>query len=252
MGEVHFERESDRQAAYLELHEAEHIYGIEWGDPEVDLPGILNEWINPRIGPDVTMVEVGSGGGRWTRFFHPCKLVYSVDGTKKSEELVRKAFAESRTNFLETRVTELEGIDPHESIHSLEEALAGVESILSEGLRRRLCDNLKFLVSRDGNLPEIPDSSVDYVFSYDTFVHFDRELFDGYLREFARILKPGGVLHLHYAQKLTEAQSEDYLYCDPAELFPFMYSLGFSAPKRRWFMAEGYGAVLVELVLGSS
>lgn len=251
MGEVHFERESDRQAAYLEMHDGSFVYGIEWGDPEKDLPCVLKEWINPRIGHDVTMVEIGSGGGRWTRFFHPCKRVYAVDATPKSEEFIRQVFAESRTNFLETRVAELEGIDPHENIDSLEEALEGVESILSEGLRRRKCDNIRFIVSPEGSLAEIDSSTVDYIFSYDTFVHFDIDLFENYLREFSRILKPGGVLHLHYAQRLTENQSEDFRYCDPVELFALLKSLGFQSPTRRWFMPEGFGSVLVELVMGS-
>lgn len=55
------------------------------------------------------------------------------------------------------------------------------------------------LVSADGNIPEIPDSSVDLVFSFDVFVHFDGPLFARYLAEVARVLKPGGRLMLHYA-----------------------------------------------------
>lgn len=37
-------------------------------------------------------------------------------------------------------------------------------------------------MSPDGKLPQISGNSVDYVWSYDTFVHFPRELFDTYVK----------------------------------------------------------------------
>lgn len=95
-------------------------------------------------------------------------------------------------------------------------------------------------------LPAIPTASVDYVFSFDTFVHFDPPLFDAYLGEIARVLRPGGVLHLHYAQALTENQSEEFRYREPAELFGLMGRLGFEPPARRWFRGDGWGSVMVE------
>lgn len=66
----------------------------------------------------------------------------------------------------------------------------------------RVCGRpFDLVVSPDGKLSSIPDGSVDLVFSFDTFVHFDTELFDAYTQEICRILKPGARLMLHYAEK---------------------------------------------------
>lgn len=56
-----------------------------------------------------------------------------------------------------------------------------------------------FLVSPTGTVPDAHLGRYDYVFSFDTFVHFELPLFLRYLRSISRMLMPGGVLHLHYA-----------------------------------------------------
>lgn len=67
-------------------------------------------------------------------------------------------------------------------------------------LNRVVLREFRLMVSTDGNVSEIPNSSVDLVFSVETFVHFASPLFDTYLAEIARILRPGGRLMLHYAE----------------------------------------------------
>lgn len=94
-----------------------------------------------------------------------------------------------------------------------------------------------FIVSPDGNIPEIPDSSVDLVFSFDVFVHFDEGLFAAYLEEIARILRPGGRLMLHYAWAWpTFPGVQD----DPGRCFipPSDIVL---ATLRRWFRQDLHG-----------
>jgi SAM-dependent methyltransferase len=68
-------------------------------------------------------------------------------------------------------------------------------------LARQVRRPFDLIVSPDGNLSEIPNSSVDLVFSFDVFVHFDNVLFLQYMREIYRIMRPGGRLMLHYAHK---------------------------------------------------
>lgn len=55
-------------------------------------------------------------------------------------------------------------------------------------------DNVEFvLVPGDGSMPSVPDASVDAVFSYITLQHVPtRRAQLDYLRESARVLKPGG------------------------------------------------------------
>jgi hypothetical protein len=45
----------------------------------------------------------------------------------------------------------------------------------------------------------IPDASVDFVFSFDSFVHLRRELVADYLSELARTLKIGGKGFIHHS-----------------------------------------------------
>jgi len=60
------------------------------------------------------------------------------------------------------------------------------------------------------SLSMIPDASVDFVFSFDSFVHLRRELVEAYLSELGRTLKLGGKGFIHhsnlgaYADSLSE------------------------------------------------
>ena len=49
------------------------------------------------------------------------------------------------------------------------------------------------------SLSILPDASVDFVFSFDSFVHWGREVVDGYLAELARKLKPGAKGFIHHS-----------------------------------------------------
>lgn len=198
--------EAERQATYLEAYKGHGIYGAhDWGDPETcgELRDILWEWIRPNLGAEQAVLEIGAGGGRWSRYLRPAATVYLVDASPRSESLIRECLRES--------------------------------------------DRFTFLISRDGSLGMIPTDSVDYVFSFDTFVHFHQELFDAYLQEIARVLKPGGVLHLHHAARIgTEDNPVCFLYREPLELAETVQGLGFEGPLRRLHRPSGYGSILVE------
>jgi SAM-dependent methyltransferase len=49
------------------------------------------------------------------------------------------------------------------------------------------------------SLPMIADHSVDLVFSWDSFVHINKAVTRGYVREFARVLSPEGVGLIHHS-----------------------------------------------------
>ncbi len=49
------------------------------------------------------------------------------------------------------------------------------------------------------SLSMIPDASVDFVFSFDSFVHLRRELVEAYLSELGRTLKIGGKGFIHHS-----------------------------------------------------
>ncbi len=162
------EHEVSRQQA--ELHQyvtsGQHqqgIYGLQWGDPRrhPHLQEVVERAIDPYLASgDLTVLEIGAGGGRWSR------------------ELVGRS----------ARLILVDG-----------------EPMFEQAIRRHSdCRNVEFVVSPDGALPTIADASVDFAFSFDTFVHFHNDLFARYVASIGRILKPGGYLTLHFAREYPE------------------------------------------------
>ncbi len=56
----------------------------------------------------------------------------------------------------------------------------------------------RFIVGSGRDLAQIEDSSVDTIWSFDVFVHINRAEVENYVREFARILRPGGIAVVHH------------------------------------------------------
>jgi SAM-dependent methyltransferase len=81
-----------------------------------------------------------------------------------------------------------------------------------EACRRRFAaePHVRCYLNDGRSLSMIPDASVDFVFSFDSFVHLRRELVEAYLSELGRILKIGGKGFIHhsnlgaYADSLSE------------------------------------------------
>jgi len=59
--------------------------------------------------------------------------------------------------------------------------------------------NISYVVNAGNNLPGIGDQSVDFVFTFDSLVHVERDVMREYLHEIARVLKPNGVAFLHHS-----------------------------------------------------
>src|SRR2546421_4520070 len=60
--------------------------------------------------------------------------------------------------------------------------------------------NAKFLVTPGNSLEGAADQSVDAIWSFDVFVHIDIQDVAGYVREFRRVLRPGGVGVVHHGK----------------------------------------------------
>lgn len=58
--------------------------------------------------------------------------------------------------------------------------------------------HIKYLVNDGKTLSGIEDSSIDFVWSYDTFVHIDKNIIDSYLSEIYRVLHSGGCAIIHH------------------------------------------------------
>ncbi len=61
------------------------------------------------------------------------------------------------------------------------------------------CSQLEFHVNDGRSLAMIPDSSVDFVFSFDSLVHADASVMQSYLEQFDRILSADGVAFIHHS-----------------------------------------------------
>ena len=133
-------------------------YGLEWGDPEVSPPlrYVRDHFLRPYVSPETTVVEIGPGGGRWTRYMLDAKQIYAVDY--------------------------------HQEL--LDELKSNIDSV-----------RIVFLKNDGDNFPNVPNESVDFVFSFGTFVHLDIDIIDRYLQNIKPLLKPESNVVLQYSDK---------------------------------------------------
>jgi SAM-dependent methyltransferase len=68
--------------------------------------------------------------------------------------------------------------------------------------------NLELHVNDGRDLSFVPDRSIDFVWSFDVFVHIEAPEVEQYFREFARVMKPGARGSVHYAS-IDRAQNDD-------------------------------------------
>jgi ubiquinone/menaquinone biosynthesis C-methylase UbiE len=59
--------------------------------------------------------------------------------------------------------------------------------------------HVTYLINDGKSLTGVPDESIDFLWSYDSFVHMDKDTIASYLREAQRVLKPGGKAIIHHA-----------------------------------------------------
>lgn len=66
--------------------------------------------------------------------------------------------------------------------------------------RRRFAgaEKARFEVGNGRDLSSIPTGSIDRIWSFDVFVHINRLEFESYIKEFHRVLRPGGLGVIHH------------------------------------------------------
>jgi ubiquinone/menaquinone biosynthesis C-methylase UbiE len=68
--------------------------------------------------------------------------------------------------------------------------------------------NVEFKVNDGKSLPSVDERSIDFVWSFDVFVHMEADTIAGYFREFARVLDSGGIGVVHYPS-VDRAKTDD-------------------------------------------
>jgi len=173
--------------AFKVLRAQNDIYGLEWGDPETVEPlgYIRDHFLLPYISQNTTIVEIGPGGGRWTRYMLNAKQIYAVD---YHQELLN----ELKSNIDAT--------------------------------------NIIYIKNNGDDFPNIPDESIDFLFSFGTFVHLDVDIIARYLQNMKRLLKHNSNVIIQYSDKTKPMGKNlvDFSENDPDKMRALVLSHGYS------------------------
>ncbi len=88
------------------------IYGLKWGDPDTCPPlrHVRDTYLIPHVGPETTVVEIGPGGGRWTRYILHARRIYAVDPYPELLAELRRHFDRPNITFIKNNGTDFPGI----------------------------------------------------------------------------------------------------------------------------------------------
>jgi hypothetical protein len=135
------------------------VYGLQWGDPDTwpPLKFIRDRYVLPYVRSDHVALEIGPGGGRWTKYLLGFGKLYAVDYYDELLCELKKRYGKR--------------------------------------------NNVDFIKNNGTDFPGIPSHSVDYLFSFGTFIHLDLNIIEAYLDNMRMILRPGGNAVIHYSDK---------------------------------------------------
>lgn len=86
--------------------------------------------------------------------------------------------------------------------------LADLSPSCIEFCRKRLVEhpNVRYHVTDGKSLSTLPDASIDFVFSFDAFVHIEEAETRSYMRELRRVMRPQSMGVIHHAGSPTPDQ----------------------------------------------
>ena len=90
------------------------IYGLHWGDPDDAGPLriVRDRWLYPYIRPDHAALEIGPGGGRWTRYLLSFGRVVCVDYHQELLNELSKNYRAPHLELVRNHGADLPGIAP--------------------------------------------------------------------------------------------------------------------------------------------
>ncbi|MDT5063724.1 MAG: hypothetical protein QOH63_4183 [Acidobacteriota bacterium] len=94
-------------------HEDEEHFGDRWGHPESFAPllEVRRRFIDPYFIPGCTVLEIGSGGGRWTQYFRSAGQLILVEFNPESFNYLRHRFPDLRFTPYQTSGYEMNGVE---------------------------------------------------------------------------------------------------------------------------------------------
>jgi len=136
-----------RRAA-RELVSTRRFYGLQWGDPETSGPQVYmrDKYVLPYVKPDQVGLEIGPGGGRWTRYLLGFKRLYVVDYHAELLNELRRQCDRPNMQFIVNHGTDFPGVSAnsvdyivsiacfvHLEPHLIQSYLSNMRSILKSG-----------------------------------------------------------------------------------------------------------------------
>jgi SAM-dependent methyltransferase len=92
------------------------LYGLHWGDPDdpenTALRAIRDRWLLPYVDRAKTGLEIGPGGGRWTRYMLDFRRLYVVDYHAELLAELRKNFRQDHIVDVLNNGTDFPGVPP--------------------------------------------------------------------------------------------------------------------------------------------
>jgi ubiquinone/menaquinone biosynthesis C-methylase UbiE len=70
-------------------------------------------------------------------------------------------------------------------------------------------NSIEYLILDGSSLSQIPGETISLVYSWDSMVHFEPEVVEQYVEEFARVLQPGGYGFVHHSNR-ANPNMEDF------------------------------------------
>jgi SAM-dependent methyltransferase len=100
------------RAAAKTLFGPSPIYGMEWGDPEAwpPLRYMRDHFLKPYVDPGATIVEIGPGGGRWTRYVLSARRIYAVDYHQELLDELRRSCDRPNITFVKNGGDDFPGV----------------------------------------------------------------------------------------------------------------------------------------------
>jgi predicted methyltransferase len=134
--------------AVRELVSPRRFYGLQWGDPEISGPQVYmrDKYVLPYVKRDHVGLEIGPGGGRWTKYLLGFKQLYVVDYHAELLKELRRQCNEPNMQFIINHGTDFPGV-PKNSVdyivsiacfvhlepHLIQSYLSNIHSILKSG-----------------------------------------------------------------------------------------------------------------------
>lgn len=98
----------------LAEEKSDTLYGLQWGDPETErnLALVRDYYLRPFISPETTVLEIGPGGGRWTRYMLDAKQVIVVDPFQEILDVLAQTLPSDKITAIRNSGTDFPGVAP--------------------------------------------------------------------------------------------------------------------------------------------